>query len=97
MEGERIGIEREDVHFHSIQLLFLRNNLIDVWSEEWVGSRELCAKCALDGRLDLGLGARCDAGVVLALHSLRLVMMSLCAHSFLNMFAVLGYIWLELK
>lgn len=42
------GGGRDDIHFHSIQLLFLRNNLIDVWSEEWVGSRELCAESALD-------------------------------------------------
>ena len=80
----RIGGERNDVHFHSIQLLFLRNNLIDVWSEEWIGSGELCAESALDRGLDFGLGARCDTGVWLASRSMAkqydvIVKVEICA------------------
>ena len=51
-----------DVHFHSIQLRFLRNHTNDIWLEQQVGGGELRAKTALDGGLDFGLGARGDAG-----------------------------------
>lgn len=52
---------RRNIHFHSIQLLFLWNYLIDVWCEEWVCRYKLVANCALHRRLDFGFRAWGDA------------------------------------
>ena len=61
-DGQR-GREGEG-HFHSIQLLFLRYDLVDVWCEEGVCCHELVADRALDGGLDFGFRAGGDASFV---------------------------------
>ena len=61
-EGQR-GREGER-HFHSIQLLFLRYDLVDVWYEEGVCCHELVADRALDGGLDFRFRAGGNASFV---------------------------------
>jgi len=46
--------ERKGVHFHSIELLFLGYDLVDVRCQERVCVYDLCSDGALDGGLDFG-------------------------------------------
>jgi hypothetical protein len=74
-EGER--------HFHSIQLLFLRYDLVDVWCEEGVCCHELGADRALDGGLDFGFRAGGNASFVSTKYHKDIE----AAYSFLNILA----------
>jgi hypothetical protein len=47
-EGRGEGVARGGRHFHSIQLLFLGYNFVDVWCEEGVCCHKLVANGALD-------------------------------------------------
>ena len=64
--GDQSGKEKS-IHLHGIQLLLLRNNLIDVRRQARIRRCELCAERALDGGLDFGLRAGGDTVVELEL------------------------------
>jgi len=59
--------KEKSIHLHGIQLLLLRNNLIDVRRQARIRRCELCAERALDGGLDFGLRAGGDTVVELEL------------------------------
>jgi hypothetical protein len=65
--GEQSGKKWKSVHLHGIQLLLLRNNLIDVRRQARICRCELCAERALDGGLDFGLRAWGDTVAALEL------------------------------
>lgn len=58
--GEMTINERVDGHFHGIELLFLGNDLVNVWRQQGICRGDLGTDGALHGGFDLGLGAGGD-------------------------------------